>query len=57
MFCKNNALFYIIVLYYHFNIPTEGPFRCADTHLLTACKKSTFNKLLVDYRRVCHGDH
>ena len=31
--CKNYALFYIIMIYYHFNIPTEGPFRCADTHL------------------------
>ena len=21
------------MIYYHFNIPTEGPFRCADTHI------------------------
>ena len=21
------------MIYYHFNIPTVGPFRCADTHL------------------------
>ena len=21
------------MIYYHFNIPTEGPFRCADTHM------------------------
>ena len=28
---KNNALFYITVIYYHpYGI---GPFRCADTHL------------------------
>ena len=32
-FGENNALFYIIVIYYHFNIPTVGPFRCADTHM------------------------
>ena len=25
----------IIVIYYHFNIPTVGPFRCADTHMTT----------------------
>ena len=22
------------MIYYHFNIPTEGPFRCADTHII-----------------------
>ena len=32
--CENNALFYIIVIYYHFNIPTVGPFRWADTHII-----------------------
>ena len=21
------------MIYYHFNIPTVGPFRCADTHI------------------------
>ena len=33
LFYKNMVLFYIIVKYYHFNIPTEGPFHCADTHM------------------------
>ena len=23
-----------MVIYCHFNIPTEGPFRCADTHIV-----------------------
>ena len=22
------------MIYYHFNIPTVGPFRCADTHIM-----------------------
>ena len=33
-FGQNIALFYIIVIYYHFNIPTEGPFRCVDTQIV-----------------------
>ena len=28
-----HCLIHIIVIYYHFNIPTEVPFRWADTHL------------------------
>ena len=56
MFCKNNALFYIIVIYYHFNIPTVGPFRCADTHLRKAllfCPSKIYSALYVhpDFRK------
>ena len=34
------------MIYYHFNIPTVGPFRCADTHIV-------FNMLLCD--RIAHS--
>ena len=27
------------MIYYHFNIPTVGPFRCADTHMVYRPKR------------------
>ena len=32
------------MIYYHFNIPTEGPFRCADTHNVVQQTVPVLNK-------------
>ena len=32
------------MIYYHFNIPTVGPFRCADTHITKAITRREFSK-------------
>ena len=46
-FAKNNVLFYIIVIYYHFNIPTKGLFRCADTHMHINFQQNLVNRSVI----------
>ena len=39
----------MIVIYYHFNIPTEGPFCCADTQLKQSVVSIKYEEnMLVD---------
>ena len=35
------------MIYYHFNIPTVGPFRCADTHMRKENNLLEFTKSLI----------